>query len=76
MELHGTLAHNLQLARDSSRRLRGHPVHRDTLAFWSDLIGEARASRAEGDAADDTDVDRLIAELEMAIAEINADSNP
>ena len=75
MELHGTLAYNLQLALDSSRRLRGHPVHRDTLAFWSELIGEARASRVAGDPADDTDVDRLIAELETAIAETKADSN-
>ena len=75
MELHGTLAYNLQLALDSSRRLRGHPVHRDTLAFWSDLIAAARASRAAGDAADDTDVERLIAELETAIAENKDDSN-
>ena len=64
MELHGTLAYNLQLALESSRRLRGHPVHRDT-----------RASRVAGDPADDTDVDRLIAELETAIAETKADSN-
>lgn len=75
MELHGTLAYNLRLALDSSRRLRGHPVHRDTLAFWSDLIGEARASRAAGDAGHDTGIDRLIAELETAIAETKAETN-
>ena len=40
------------------------------------IAARCRALLSEGDAADDTDVDRLIAELEMAIAEINADSNP
>jgi hypothetical protein len=75
MELHGSLAPNLQMALDSSNRLRGHPVHRDTLAFWSDLIGEARARRAAGMEPEDRDVGRLIAELETAIAETNADSN-
>jgi hypothetical protein len=73
MELHGSLASNLQMAIDSSKRLRGHPVHRDTLAFWSDLIGEARARRAAGADPDDPDVERLIAELETAIADARAD---
>ena len=75
MELHGTLASNLQMALDSSKRLRGHPVHRDTLAFWSDLVGEARARRAAGEDPDDPDVERLIAELEAAIAEAKAENN-
>jgi hypothetical protein len=75
MELHGTLAYNLQMALDSSKRLRGHPVHRDTLAFWSDLVGEARARRAAGSDSDDPNVERLIAELETAIAETRADTN-
>ena len=67
MELHGTLAYNLQMALD--------PVHRDTLAFWSDLVGEARARRAAGSDSDDPNVERLIAELETAIAETRADTN-
>jgi hypothetical protein len=75
MELHGTLASNLQMALDSSKRLRGHPVHRDTLAFWSDLTGEARARRAAGEDPDGSDVERLIAELEAAIAEAKAETN-
>ena len=75
MELHGSLASNLQMALESSKRLRGHPVHRDTLAFWSDLIGEARAQRAAGVDPDDPDVERLIAELETAIAETKADTS-
>jgi hypothetical protein len=63
------------MALDSSKRLRGHPVHRDTLAFWSDLVGEARARRAAAADPDDPDVERLIAELETAIAETKADTN-
>ena len=74
MELHGSLAFNLQMALDSSKRLRGHPVHPDTLAFWSELIGAARARRAMG-VDPDPDVDRLIAEVETAIAAAKANAN-
>lgn len=75
MELHGSLASNLRMALDSSRRLRGHPVHRDTLAFWADLVGEARARRAAGADLDGPDGERLIAELDTAIAETKGDTN-
>ena len=61
MELHGSLTYNLQLALDSSSRLRGHRIHRDTLTFWTDLIAEARAQRAAAGSPDDPEVDRLIA---------------
>ena len=73
MELHGSLASNLELARASARRLRGHPVHRDTLAFWSELISEARARRAAGLEPDDPEVARLITDIETAIAEAKVD---
>ena len=69
MELHGTIAHNLQLAVESSKRLRGHPIHKDTLAFWANLIKEARARRAAGDDAPDPAIDASIAELEAVIAQ-------
>ena len=75
MELHGTLVYNLQLALDSARRLRDHPVHRDTLAFWSDLVGEARARGSAEAVPDDLDVQSLIGKLEAAIVETKADSN-
>lgn len=75
MELHGSLASNLQMAIESSKRLQGHPVHRDTLMFWLELIGEARARRAAGEDPDDPYVERLIAELETAIAEIQGNSS-
>ena len=72
MKLHGSLASNLQMAIESSKRLQGHPVHRDTLMFWLELVGEARARRAAGEDADDPYKERLIAELETAIAAIQA----
>ena len=69
MELHGSVAYNLQLALESSGRLRGHPIHRDTLAFWAALVSEARARSAAGDDPHDPEVDRLVAELEMVLAQ-------
>jgi hypothetical protein len=65
MEVHGDIAPNLGAAVQSSRRLKGHPIHRDTLQFWSDLIAEARSRRAAGD----PEVAEAIAELEVVIAD-------
>jgi hypothetical protein len=48
MELHGTIANNLASALQSARRLRGHPVHADTLGHWTDLLHHARRDLAEG----------------------------
>lgn len=42
MHLDGTIADNLSTAFASARRLRRHPVYEDTLAFWQDLLREAR----------------------------------
>jgi hypothetical protein len=69
MELHGTISDNLKMAVESSRRLKGHPVYRDTLQFWSDLIKEARAKRGTKQIGDSGRVDELIAELESALSE-------
>jgi hypothetical protein len=65
MELHGTLAKNLSSAVQSARRLKGHPVHTDTLAYWADLLHHARR-----ELTDDASVDlrALIAELETELA--------
>jgi hypothetical protein len=57
------------MAVESSRRLKGHPVYRDTLQFWSDLIKEARAKRVIEQIGDSGRVDELIAELECALSE-------
>lgn len=48
MELHGSTANNLASAVHSARRLRGHPVHEDTLGHWTELLRHARRELAEG----------------------------
>jgi hypothetical protein len=68
MEIHGSIAQNLEAAVESSRRLKGHPIHRDTLTFWSDLIGEARARRAAGEQLE-PEAEHAIAELEVVLAQ-------
>ncbi len=68
LDLHGSLADNLQAAIASARRYQGHPVHSDTIAFWSDLLQHARALKAEGNDAAST-IDPLLAELDAAIAQ-------
>jgi hypothetical protein len=69
MELYGSIADNLKAAVESSRRLKGHPIHKDTLQFWSDLIREARARKAAGGALDRSEVDEAISELEVVLVE-------
>jgi hypothetical protein len=66
MELHGTLSRNLTSAVQSARRLRGHPVHADTIGHWTDLLRHARR-----EISDDTDeaLLSLILELETELAD-------
>ena len=45
IELDGTLADNLRAAILSADRLRGHPVHKDTLEFWHELLAYARSRK-------------------------------
>ena len=68
MEMHGDIAENLRAAAESSRRLSGHPVHKDTLQFWAALVAAARSRRAAGEELDDAQVDEAIAELEVSLA--------
>lgn len=69
MELYGSIAENLKAAVVSSRRLKGHPIHKDTLQFWSDLIREARARKAAERTHDHSEVNEAISELEVVLAE-------
>ncbi len=64
MELHGSLAENLKAAIVSARRLNGHPLHKDTLQFWRDLLQHARGERRQYSARNLTTTDQLICELE------------
>jgi hypothetical protein len=66
MELHGTLANNLTSAVQSARRLRGHPVHGDTIRHWTDLLHHARRELSAGSGEP---VHALIIELEKELAD-------
>lgn len=66
MELHGSLANNLASAVKSARRLRGHPVHADTVGHWRDLLNCARQELANGSAEPIQD---LVVELENELAD-------
>jgi hypothetical protein len=66
MEFHGTLASNLTSAVQSARRLRGHPVHADTVDYWKRLLEHSRRELANGS----TDhIHELVAELECELAD-------
>jgi hypothetical protein len=66
MELDGTILNNLASAVQSARRLRGHPVHPDTLAYWTQLLHHAR--REMGENSSETLLP-LILDLEQEMAE-------
>ena len=69
MEFHGPILGNLNNAIASARRLRGHPVYKDTVAHWNELIQEAR--RIQRDPAyEQADVlEAAIVSLELELAE-------
>ena len=69
MMLHGSVAGNLTAAVRSARRLRGHPVHVDTLVYWEALLHHARGERPSGYPQERRVVGRLIIDLETEIAE-------
>ena len=66
MELHGSIAKNLTSAVQSARRLRGHPVHADTLGHWAELLHHARRELA---GSSTEQIRSLILELEKELAE-------
>jgi hypothetical protein len=66
MEFEGTLASNLQAAIASAERLRGHPVHKDTLEFWRELLAEARAHKRLSD-PNRAEIEGLVAQLQALV---------
>jgi hypothetical protein len=67
MKLHGSIEGNLMSAIRSASRLRGRPVHADTLKYWSDLVRHARDElTAQSDISPES-LPRLLAELESEI---------
>jgi hypothetical protein len=71
MILHGSIADNLTAAVRSSRRLRGKPVHGDTIAFWRELLAEARAEEPPPGGSADPSVTDLADQLEAELALID-----
>jgi hypothetical protein len=65
MDLHGSTSNNLASALQSARRLRGHPVHDDTLSHWTNLLHHARRELAAGSSEA---IQTLIIELEKELA--------
>lgn len=66
MDLYGTLSTNLTNALLSARRLRGHPVHGDTLEHWRKLIEHARRDVTNNRSTES--IRTLIIELENEMA--------
>ena len=68
MKLHGSIATNLNVAIESAKRLRGSPVHNDTLEFWRDLLSHARAEKRILSKDDAAAFAPLIGELQSQLA--------
>jgi hypothetical protein len=69
MELHGSLIDNLSMAVASAKRLRNHPVYKDTLEFWQELLREARRARTQIEPSRLVALDSIIEQLELELAE-------
>jgi hypothetical protein len=69
MELHGSTLNNLASAVQSARRLRGRPVHADTVGHWAGLLVHARDELADGSAEP---LEPLILELDRELASRSA----
>ena len=68
MKLHGSTEGNLMAAIRSASRLRGQPVHPDTLKYWAHLIGHARDELSARVGLPAESLGRLVADLELEIA--------
>lgn len=69
MEMHGTVEANLISAIASAKRLRGHAVHADTIAHWSDLLHHARRELVADRSPDRPGMMQLVSELEAELAD-------
>ena len=68
MELHGSIVDNLENAVASARRLRHHPVYKDTLIYWGDLVQEARRIRQKPSTRETSALDAAIVQLETELS--------
>jgi hypothetical protein len=65
MQLHGSTEGNLIAAVRSASRLRGQPVHADTIEHWTELLQHARRELSTSAALPSEPLKRLVAELEV-----------
>ena len=68
MKIEGSIRANLIAALASARRLRGRPIHGDTLAYWRRLLDHAHemSPRPQNEMLGD-----VMAELEIELARDN-----
>jgi hypothetical protein len=69
MKLHGSLIDNLDSAIASARRLREHPVYKDTLSYWAELVQEARRARQDPACSQPDQLEAAVVKLEIELAE-------
>jgi len=69
MKFDGSILDNLNNGIASARRLRGHPVYRDTIAYWGELIQEARRIQRDPDDMSAHELEAAIVGLEIELAE-------
>jgi hypothetical protein len=69
MILDGSLAQNLEAALKSTRRLRGHPVHKDTQIFWVELLAHGRAQLRSCSEPEAEVIEPLLANLADELSE-------
>ena len=67
MQLHGSTEGNLISAVRSASRLRGQPVHADTIKHWADLLQHARRELSLNAALPSEPLQRLVVELEVEL---------
>lgn len=66
-ELDGSIIQNLASAVKSAERLKGHPVHEDTLVFWRALLAHSRAAKRSQPVNDMGTIETLMARLQSEL---------
>lgn len=74
MKLDGSILENLEGALASARRLRGHPVYKDTLRFWGEPLQEARRARHDSPPQQKAAINAAIAKLVVKLADRSVQS--
>lgn len=69
MNLSGPILENVENAVASARRLRGHPVYKDTLTYWTELLQEARRARKDLEGLSLRALEAAIVNLEAELSE-------